>query len=139
MEQEAARFFRQNNTSDHPHGTFSPGAFDLSLLHNTLPAAVSRPASTPMHSIQSPIPMSVATQQRGMGSSAWAADFLQQSRQRDISMSASPIQDKTSIQPSIPSEIGQLKQQHQSMSPIGMYQVPSCPAHVCLKHELSCL
>lgn len=83
--------------------------------------------------------MSVATQQRGMGSSAWAADFLQQSRPRDISMSASPIQDKASIQLSIPSEIGQLKQQHQSMSPIGMYQVPSCPAHVCLKHELSCL
>ncbi|KAI0695451.1 hypothetical protein BC835DRAFT_1306007 [Cytidiella melzeri] len=63
IDQDAARFFSANVGSS----SASPAPFDLSLMHNALPATASSHAQTPLHS----------TPSMKVSSTAWASDFMQ--------------------------------------------------------------
>ncbi|EJD02851.1 TPR-like protein [Fomitiporia mediterranea MF3/22] len=84
LEQETARFFsgdglKNGITSPVP----APNAFDVSLLHKSLPIVHTPPSHTPSPQIQAP---DASHQAKG---ATWAVDFLQQARARSTDVVAS--------------------------------------------------
>ena len=87
MNEEAARFFA-HESSQPSLVSPSPNAFDLSLLHASLPP--SQAITPPMHT---PSPMQLQPQpQRETLGSGWAADFLKQAASSSTSLSSAKVE-----------------------------------------------